>query len=64
METTKKQITGIKESDMSFFEKFDILNNLSKGYIEKFDNGKEYAVELAAEANIALADLFLHQPTE
>jgi len=64
VETTKKQITGIKESDMSFFEKFDILNNLSKGYIEKFDNGKEYAVELAAEANIALADLFLHQPTE
>lgn len=29
---------------MSFFDKFDILNNLSKGYIEKFDHGKEYAV--------------------
>lgn len=46
---------------MSFNEKFDILNNLSRGYIEKFDNGKEYCVELAASANIALADLYLSQ---
>jgi len=49
---------------LSFFEKFEILNNLSKGYIEKFDNGKEYAVELAVEANLALADLFLQQPAQ
>lgn len=58
----KNEIKGVAKSGRGFREKFGIIDGLSKSYISKYEaSGKEYALELAAQANLALADLYLSQ---